>query len=336
MEYIVPRHTVEYKVNWEKNTHPFFTIITAVYNRPWTIERTMRSVENQTFRNIEYILVDDGSVESNDDKIKAYMDTTELPVIFIKKANGGPHTAWNLGIEYARGEMMIILDSDDELLPNACGIFFNTWQSIPQEQRAEYAQMKALCMDGNGKLTCPRFPANVNELPKEKAIKYFSVGKGEQLGCQVTSVMKEKRWPEPEGITIAGCNIVWMPLERQYRTWGINEVVRVFHVEEGEHASGTGSVRRSIQFCKNVLWDTITMLNQSHIYCIDFLHYLRFVMRYCIMVRVLRNIDDEFLNRYKPSGTRNKFWVVCVWPTSLFGLWLYRKRYEIVLPNKCT
>ena len=55
---------------------------------------------------------------------KPFMENTNHPVMYIKKENGGVHTARNLGFRYARGELTINLDSDDELTPNAVQTFF--------------------------------------------------------------------------------------------------------------------------------------------------------------------------------------------------------------------
>lgn len=326
MAYTVPAHTVECNENWEKVTHPFFTILTRVYNRPDTIERAMNSVEGQTFRDIEYILVDDGSTISNDNEIHAYMKNSSLPVMYAKKANGGPHTASNLGIELARGEMLIILDTDDELLPDACKKFYETWQNIPVEKRDEYCEIRAQCVDINGELTGKPFPPDINELPREQAIKYFSIASGEQTNCNVIKLLKANRWPEPEGVTSPGETIVWLRLEHTYLSWGINDVVRVYHMEGDEHASGLMK-KRGVQYCRNTLWSTMARISEPEVYCLGTVRYLKYVLLYCMMSQILKDKDSEFVNKYKVAGAKNKFWTAVMWLPSIPGAWLYKKKY---------
>lgn len=56
---------------------------------------------------------------------------------------------------------MIGIDSDDELLPEACQIFYDEWNKMPGEKRKQCFQIKALCVDAEGKLMSDRFPENI-------------------------------------------------------------------------------------------------------------------------------------------------------------------------------
>ena len=104
---------------------PFFTVITPIYNRRATIQRTIDSVISQTFSDYEYIIIDDGSSQSSDDIIFDFLNATNIPAMYVKKENGGVHTARNVGYKYARGKFVVCIDSDDELLPDALSIFYN-------------------------------------------------------------------------------------------------------------------------------------------------------------------------------------------------------------------
>ena len=92
----------EFNAIWSQCS-PRVSVITPVYNRREELPRTLRSVENQTYRNIEYIIVDDGSTLPVDDIVKDFMIKADFPVAFIKKQNGGVHTARNAGIRISRG-----------------------------------------------------------------------------------------------------------------------------------------------------------------------------------------------------------------------------------------
>ena len=74
--------------NWS-GAKPFFTVLTTTYNRDNLLPRAIKSVENQTYRDFEYIIVDDGSVDSTEETVRSFMKRTDIPVMFIKKENGG-------------------------------------------------------------------------------------------------------------------------------------------------------------------------------------------------------------------------------------------------------
>jgi glycosyltransferase involved in cell wall biosynthesis len=89
------------------------SVIIPTYNREKTIRRAVDSVLAQTWKNIEAIVVDDGSKDQTAEVLKVYGD--KIRVIFQK--NGGPSAARNTGIKAATGEIISFLDSDDSWMP---------------------------------------------------------------------------------------------------------------------------------------------------------------------------------------------------------------------------
>lgn len=91
------------------------SVIIPVYNREKTIERAIRSVLNQTYRDLELIVVDDGSSDKTMEIVESIKDERLIP--YRLKKNSGACVARNKGIELARGEYIAFQDSDDEWLP---------------------------------------------------------------------------------------------------------------------------------------------------------------------------------------------------------------------------
>ena len=95
----------------EKNNNPLsFSLIIPVFNRPVEIEELLESLENQTERNFEIVIVEDGSETKCDNIVKKYSD--RLNIKYFHKENSGPGTSRNYGAERASGNYFIFLDSD--------------------------------------------------------------------------------------------------------------------------------------------------------------------------------------------------------------------------------
>lgn len=94
------------------------SVIIPVYNVEKYIRRCLESLCNQTFKDFEVILINDGSKQNEDLIINEYLPYNHN-FRYYKKENGGQATARNRGIEQARGEYIFFLDSDDYLETNA-------------------------------------------------------------------------------------------------------------------------------------------------------------------------------------------------------------------------
>lgn len=88
------------------------SIIIPVYNVEPYINRCLESVINQTYPYLEIIIVDDGSTDGSGQICDAYQNMDKRIRVFHKK-NGGPSSARNLGLHYAKGEFVGFVDSDD-------------------------------------------------------------------------------------------------------------------------------------------------------------------------------------------------------------------------------
>lgn len=88
------------------------SVIIPVYNRENYIEETLLSVLEQTYKNFEVILVDDGSTDRSQDIIKKYAEQ-DSRIVYIYQENNGVSSARNKGLDYALGQYIMFLDSDD-------------------------------------------------------------------------------------------------------------------------------------------------------------------------------------------------------------------------------
>jgi glycosyltransferase involved in cell wall biosynthesis len=108
--------------------NPKISIITVVYNAINSIETTIKSVITNSYKNIEYIIIDGGSVDGTLEIIKKYESSIYK---FISETDYGIYDAMNKGISYANGDWIYILNSGDELLDNVfSSINFNLYDKI--------------------------------------------------------------------------------------------------------------------------------------------------------------------------------------------------------------
>ena len=90
-----------------------FSVIIATYNRNQYLKECLDSLVNQTFKNFEVIVVDDGSTDNTEETIKKFTDVLHLK--YVKIPNSGyPAKPRNVGVKNASAEWLCFLDSDDK------------------------------------------------------------------------------------------------------------------------------------------------------------------------------------------------------------------------------
>ena len=92
---------------------PKISIIVPVYNVEKYIDKCLKSLVNQTLKDIEIIIVNDGSLDRSEEIIEKYVKDNPTKIKYYEKKNGGLSSARNYGLEYATGEYIAFLDSDD-------------------------------------------------------------------------------------------------------------------------------------------------------------------------------------------------------------------------------
>jgi glycosyltransferase involved in cell wall biosynthesis len=92
---------------------PLVTVVIPTYNRAHVIGRTIADVFNQTYKNLQLVIVDDGSTDNTTEVLTKFDGRVEV----VRQANGGAASARNRGIREARGEIIAFQDSDDEWHP---------------------------------------------------------------------------------------------------------------------------------------------------------------------------------------------------------------------------
>lgn len=211
-------------------TLPLFTIFTPTYNRAHTLQRVYESIAAQSLRDFEWIVVDDGSTDNTADLITAWARKADFPIRYFHQVHGHKKTAFNRGVREARGELFICWDSDDTAPPTALDILRDRWFAIPLEERAAYVGITGLCADEQGNVVGDRYPTSPYDSDCLHLTLSDGIG-GEKWGFQRTAILRDYPFPEfIEGFVAEG--LVWNAIARKYRTRYVNDILRVYHVEQ--------------------------------------------------------------------------------------------------------
>jgi glycosyltransferase involved in cell wall biosynthesis len=135
---------------------PTISVFVPTYNRAHLLGRVFASLKAQSFKDFEWVIVDDGSRDNTAELVEGWQQTAPFTIQYLRKTNGGKHTAINPGVDMARGEFMVILDSDDWLAPNALERMLELWNAIPD--KTHYSGVVGLCAHPDGRVIGDRFP----------------------------------------------------------------------------------------------------------------------------------------------------------------------------------
>lgn len=101
------------------------SVIVPIYNVEKYLVECIESIINQTYRNLQIILVNDGSTDSSYEICKKYLEL-DTRIILVDKANGGSASAKNEGLKTAKGDYIAFVDSDDFIEPDMIEYMVNT------------------------------------------------------------------------------------------------------------------------------------------------------------------------------------------------------------------
>ena len=189
------------------------TIFTPTYNRAYSLPGLYQSLCNQTSKNFEWLIVDDGSSDNTEDLIKGYISENIISIRYLKQGNGGKHRAINNGVRHAKGDLFFIVDSDDYLTSDAVQWIESEYHDI--KSNSKYAGLSGIMTDKNGrKAGGGEFFETMNCNAIDIRNKYHITGDLSEVFK--TSVLKEIPFPEIEGEKFCPEALVWNRIATKY------------------------------------------------------------------------------------------------------------------------
>ena len=211
---------------------PRFTVFIPTYNRADLIRRALASIEEQTCRNLEVVIVDDGSADTTADVVAEWRASTTLPVEYIRQDNAGKHAAHNNGVRHARGELFVVLDSDDILVPNALERLEAHWCAIPGAERAGFCGVEGLTAFFDGAVSGTPFPEDVVDSDYITLRSSHRI-RGDKKGAIRSDVLLDHPYPAYHGERHMRPSWLWKELARDYRTRYVNDVIQQIEYQPG-------------------------------------------------------------------------------------------------------
>lgn len=95
------------------------SLITPTFNRAHTLFRLFKSIESQNYTFLEWIIIDDGSTDNTRTVIERIKEQSSIDIRYFYQNNGGKSSAVNMALNYVSYEYVGIIDSDDEIFPDA-------------------------------------------------------------------------------------------------------------------------------------------------------------------------------------------------------------------------
>lgn len=200
------------------------SIVTATYNRESLLKRLYDSLCKQESKSFEWIVIDDGSIDNTENLITEFKNENIINILYLRKENGGKHTALNLGVELANFPYIFFVDSDDILPKNSIQIV--TAQIKYIKLQPDYDQICGVCglmTSFDGDLIGTKLNRNIICSTIDYRYKYRVLGdkaevfKKEVLLNYLFPVFSnEKFCPEA---------LIWNRISQKYKMYFFNEVI---------------------------------------------------------------------------------------------------------------
>jgi len=272
---------------------PFISILTPTYNRGKLLLPLYDSLKNLTFKDFEWLIVDDGSEDDTEQYALSWIahniENAEFPIRYIKKSNGGKHTAINRGVREASGELILILDSDDTLPEDSLATIAQYY-----EQCKGYKDCAGVCglmAHHDGQLIGTGFP---KDPMYESALQFRYAEKGNVTGDLLevykTSVMREFPFPEIENEKFCPESLVWNRIANKYKLFCFNKVIYYRDYLDGGLTSKIVRIRMNSPIASTMTYAEMLDYNISLKWKIrSAINYWRF--KYCISNKALKAPD---------------------------------------------
>ena len=266
-------HTSINRYTDKMNKTPKITVLILTYNRAHLVERSIKSVLNQTFEDYELVLVDNGSTDHTPEVFEKYQNRKNIRIFRIEK-NIGFARGFNFCLDQIRGEWFATVGDDDEIRDNAFEILFNILNTVDPN-------LTAINSNGLDSATGTFSGTGLYEdqfLPIETIVKYCD---GDFWGITKTSLIENRRL----NTKIPGLeNTFWYKIDAIARRYYIHQQLITYHTDHGprETSKQNDGIEIKAMLYKELLkesffWDVLKKYNKKQFRdrCVKAMHFLK-------------------------------------------------------------
>lgn len=206
-----------------------FTVFTPTFNRKELLKKLYKSLQKQTFKDFEWLIVDDGSTDGTKEKVEEFLSEKKLEIKYYFKENGGKQRAYNFATEKANGELFICLDSDDEYVENGLETILKYWKKY--EKNVDIAGMGYLSTYPNGEIIGSNFPEKEMISTQFEIYNKYGV-KGDKGLMFRTEIIKKYKFPVFEDEKFITEAVVYNRICEKYKMVYVNEKIEIKEYQE--------------------------------------------------------------------------------------------------------
>lgn len=198
------------------------TVLTPSYNRGSLLRNLYQSLLKQDYKDFEWVIIDDGSIDDTESVVKNLSQEQKIIISYFKQSNGGKHKALNKGVKESKGELILIVDSDDSLPKDSLSIINSQYLKI--KGNPGIGGVCGLMAHHDGTIIGHRnISSSMNISSIEMRYKYGFMGDV----CEVfkTEILREFPFPEIDNEKFCPEALVWNRIARKYKLHFFNHVV---------------------------------------------------------------------------------------------------------------
>lgn len=232
------------------------TILTPTYNRCDLLPQIYQSLCQQTSPDFEWVVVDDGSTDATGKVVNKMLEAANFPLQYFYKENGGKHTALNFGVRKAKGELVLILDSDDQLPPNAVENIEKAYAEVRGDEA--FAGVCGYMAHRNGQVIgSPVVDSDINTID----LRYqLGVG-GDMAEVFRKDILLKYPFPEIKGERFCPEALVWNRIAQNYKMQVFSKVIYFRDYLDGGLTSNIVRIRMKSPVASMMTYQEMTTYN---------------------------------------------------------------------------
>lgn len=200
------------------------TVFTPTYNRAYILPKLYESLKKQICNDFEWLIVDDGSTDETEKIVRGWLTEETFPVRYIKQLNGGKHAAINRGVLGLKSELFFIVDSDDQLTPDAIAIIKQKYQEVRDDDTVAGIIGMRIYPDGKrigGEASFEDTICTRSDFRYKKKIN------GDLAEVYKTDILRKYPFPIIEGEKFCPESVVWLKIAKKYKLLFVNKGIYV-------------------------------------------------------------------------------------------------------------